>query len=544
MVGYIGLRRVGTRGGGLGSSLLTPNLLAAIGLEHTRAEAVHGRVSPGGLGGYREHATDDPELDFCVVDVDAYPTLRLRRGATPKVSYSADLSNSAWTKSGITPIYNASGGCAPGNGWSLATAVANNAYYARQLSATSGPIQSRLRVEAPSGNSGSVYASHGDATGAELKSNHDFATNSLTGWSNNSVGTGTVDASSGDAVLTTVDGSNYADLRGSFTVVAGRLYKITVQSSAGIFFNPTGATRDYAGSYGSGHYYTTTTVFYVKSTTTTASFLLRVASGNSTTTIYSCSCKAVAEAEITPGSFQDMTLPEYTGASPLLLVRVATSGDTVRHYDFQSFSLPAGRPPPRLPPTSSSLTARGAATCGRTISPPATVGMTFLVETPPANASADFVLFTLYESGDTDSRLQVYFDNGSWVLRKNASTDQTIDTGYSEGTLVKIDVEWDGSNIRARADDGSWASVTHETIHAFDRFRLGSNHTPDNHFTAGIVAIEDTARTVLLRNMGFNLEAIAEYNEQLGMSIFSWPDAVDRVVSWISGDDLVRWSPA
>jgi hypothetical protein len=66
----------------------------------------------------------------------------------------------------------------------------------------------------------------------ELVTNGDFATNDLTGWTDSSTGTGSVDASTGAAVMTTVDSSNRARLDQSVTTVAGQRYVIQATASS------------------------------------------------------------------------------------------------------------------------------------------------------------------------------------------------------------------------------------------------------------------------------------------------------------------------
>ena len=90
----------------------------------------------------------------------------------------------------------------------------------------------------------------GSVSGAELVTNGDFATNDLTGFTDNSVGTGSVDASSGAAVITSTDNSNYGrfdlDLTG---LVVGQLYKVTFDISGPNNCYHTGSVN---GNYGSG----------------------------------------------------------------------------------------------------------------------------------------------------------------------------------------------------------------------------------------------------------------------------------------------------
>lgn len=81
-------------------TLLTPALLTALGFTYTRTGEVLGRRAPGGPGNYVRHAADDPEFDFTEVDGKNYPSLIVRGAATPLVSYSADLTNAAWVKTG------------------------------------------------------------------------------------------------------------------------------------------------------------------------------------------------------------------------------------------------------------------------------------------------------------------------------------------------------------------------------------------------------------------------------------------------------------
>ena len=215
----------------------------------------------------------------------------------------------------------------------------------------------------------------------------------------------------------------------------------------------------------------------------------------------------------TPGSFEDIELAAFTGSNPGLEIEITDSGDIVDVYDFQH-DRPAAGVPAYMWHTLQGGTpaAAGADAILDTITPPATVDLTFVVETPPVHASATFTLFTLYEVASTNDRLQVYFANGSYYLRKNAGTNQAIVAGKAAGDLVKIDVQWDGSNIRARADGGAWASVAYEAIHAFDRFAIGHDHAPAGHFCAAIASVKDNAGTIWGEaGATWNSTALADY---------------------------------
>lgn len=198
--------------------------------------------------------------------------------------------------------------------------------------------------------------------------------------------------------------------------------------------------------------------------------------------------------EAVPSSFGVLDLPTQTTANPTLRLALATSGDTCRVYDWQHFTGTAYR---FLRPSGASAPTVGDHAIRATLAEaPATVDMTFLVENPPS--SGTYVLMTLYESGDTNARLQLLCVDGDFIVRKNASTDETIAVGVPSGELSQIDVQWTDSVIQARRNAGAWATLTYETIHDFNRFDLGHDHTPANHYGAAIVAIIDNAETILL----------------------------------------------
>jgi len=67
--------------------------------------------------------------------------------------------------------------------------------------------------------------------GGELVTNGDFATNDLTGWTDNSTGTGSVDASSGAAEITKIDSSNSGKLSQTITVTSGQTYIVSFDVS-------------------------------------------------------------------------------------------------------------------------------------------------------------------------------------------------------------------------------------------------------------------------------------------------------------------------
>ena len=161
----------GSRGGGGDPTVLTPAILAALGFTYTRTGEVYGRRAPGGPGNYVRHATNDPELDFTEVDGKNYPSLIVRGAATPLVSYSADLTNAAWTKTDCSAelVTGSLESAAAPNGHSLVTATANNATVTRQLTRASANRNTRWKIKAPVTNIGDVKISQdGGSTSTTL----------------------------------------------------------------------------------------------------------------------------------------------------------------------------------------------------------------------------------------------------------------------------------------------------------------------------------------------------------------------------------------
>lgn len=490
----------GTRGGGGASgdpTALTQALLEAWGFVYLRSG---GQLAKNIDGDFVSIAANEIATKPINVSGQEYLALLMQRSGTPLASYSADMSNAAWTKSNVTPVYSASGGLADG-GHTVLTATSNNAWCGRVITSSSAPRRSRAIVEAGVGNVGDVFVSHGRPTGSPLYSDN-FSSDTSGEWSRafNSVN-GTIVVSGGALTYTVGAGDGGSNIRISRPItgfVVGKRYMVPA------VLGGSGTTRldictDAAGLAAISTLFTTGHINFMATATTLYAVLrAQTGGGGTTATLDDVSVYEVEEHIVTPGIRQEIDLTEFTGANNLLNIRLTTSGDTADVFDFQAGTPGAGVPMLRWSlQQGASPAAVGASSCLLEIdSPPALVDMTFLVETPEVNASATFVLATLYESASTNNRMQVYFANGSYYLRKNTSTDVEIVGGKTAGDIVRLDVLWDAFEIKARADHGSWIPLSFEAIHAFNRMALGHDHTPANHFNAGIIAMADNGGTV------------------------------------------------
>ncbi|MDZ4345365.1 MAG: hypothetical protein U1E51_23350 [Candidatus Binatia bacterium] len=115
--------------------------------------------------------------------------------------------------------------------------------------------------------------------GPELTTNGDFSTNDLAGWTNGSSGTGSVDASTGSAVLISTDASN----KGRITqLISGlpvgtrlRVQFDVVDSPQNAFVNMTGLSPSISSNRAVGHW-----SFDVQTTSTTPTWDVQVQSNN------------------------------------------------------------------------------------------------------------------------------------------------------------------------------------------------------------------------------------------------------------------------
>ena len=118
----------------------------------------------------------------------------------------------------------------------------------------------------------------------ELVTNGDFATNDLTGYTDGSVGTGSVDASSGAAVITSTDGSNYGKMTQTLTgLVVGHPYILS--------FTVSGSQAYVVGQDTTGNYDAGTHVLTIVPNSSSEVFDFLVAGNNGTSTIDNISAK-------------------------------------------------------------------------------------------------------------------------------------------------------------------------------------------------------------------------------------------------------------
>jgi hypothetical protein len=113
--------------------------------------------------------------------------------------------------------------------------------------------------------------------GPELVTNGTFATNDLTGWTDESTGSGAPDASTGAAVLERIDSSNISIITQTITTVVGATYSISGIVSGGPMYINVGTTSKGTQLLGTN---TSSDFIYNFVATTTTTYITHYAAGN------------------------------------------------------------------------------------------------------------------------------------------------------------------------------------------------------------------------------------------------------------------------
>lgn len=154
-----------SRGGGASAdpTKATDEHLAALGLVYARSGLMHDLYDRPALpGSYRRRTANQIVYEPVTVAGKRYPAPLSEGAATPLVSYSADLTNAAWTKTNMTAELQTGSleSASDANGHTLLTATGANATVTRALTRSSTARQSRIRIWALPGNAGTVNVSH------------------------------------------------------------------------------------------------------------------------------------------------------------------------------------------------------------------------------------------------------------------------------------------------------------------------------------------------------------------------------------------------
>lgn len=504
------------------ATALTAGILAALGFTYTRTGEVYGRRSPGGPGNYVRHATNGPELDFTEVDGKNYPSLIVRGAATPLISYSADLTNAAWTKTNCTAelVTGSLESAAVPNGHSLVTATANNATVTCQLTRASALRNTRWKIKAPDTNVGDVLVSHGKPDGAALYED-DFSSDTSGEWTRGYESVdGTIAVVSGSLVCTKgASDGNYPTFTKAVTgLTAGRRYNLT----GGL-----GGTRGSAGLSNSSNFpapaeHVTTTPLsmsvFATGTTLYIHLIVNVGTAGDTATLDDVALHAVEETTLTPGEFHDIELGEYTGANPFLAIRLTDDGDTVEHYDVQMAELAVGTPVPNFVPQGATPTAVGAAVCSATLSPaPIEVDYSILAVSQRLVRPSNDTLFEVY--ADSNNRVEAY-DNSTnnisvrHMLSGNSNFAPPGDQPSAGGAAFLLDVQASSLATRSRLDQGTWGMATPQNLPTLTSARMGRG--TGNEWGYSIVAFRDNNGQLLgTPGAGFNISAIKRYEASL-----------------------------
>ena len=251
----------------------------------------------------------------------------------------------------------------------------------------------------------SVKMSQGETTGSELVTNGTFATD-LSGWSDQSVGTGTCTWSGGAVVLARTNAGNQGILQQAITTVPGKPYRISISLSVAagkLGVGSSSLTDNYIDAQ-QGPGTTIDRVFIAQTTTTYIYFL--ATSDASSTTFDNVTCK---ECTSTTLSLASATYEEVTGTE-LVTNGTFDSGTTGWAGQNATIANVAGE-----------LEVTGAAGTGRAAQSaiPTTAGKIYKVVATGRKVTTD-VNFYVYNTSDSANLLSLTF----------SSTSNDTQTGY------------------------------------------------------------------------------------------------------------------
>ena len=473
----------GSRGGGASGPANPAALTAALnalGFVITGGGTKESHTLGAGVDGFEVIGADEPTFERITIGERDHLGVLAQPPSTSQASYNRDLTNAAWTKESCTATWFASGGIA-GGGYTRLTATGAHGTCYRTLTSGSANRTLRARVMAPDSNAGSVLLSHGKPTGSNLVANGAFGADT-SGWAGANA---TLSVVSGKLRVT----STSATLaRGYYTanVTVGKTYRALVGSGSMVSGSGSAILRVYGSATGGGPTLASLSVgtpaFFTPliSQINISCIINNPAGGGETADFDDISLYEIETTAVTPGSFQDIMLPAYTGENPRIAVRLTDSADTVDVYDLSPTKPDAGVPAYRWhAEQAGSPAAIDADSIVMTLAEaPASIDLTLLIKTPETLVDLGRVITITDASGD--NLLQLRFESSSNRLNlqrrvSSISNSNIASSVWSANTVMKIDIQWDPTYCRFRIDDGSWVSEAGETLPTMTRVYLGSS---------------------------------------------------------------------
>jgi hypothetical protein len=550
-------------------TLLTPALLTALGFASTRTGEVLGRRAPGGPGNYVRHAANDPEFDFTEVDGKNYPSLIVRGAATPLVSYSADLTNAAWTKTGCTAdqIYGSMessylDGKPRRNKLIRTEELSSSTAWSATYISSSSPVVTENAGIAPDGTISADRVVFGaiDASGdvSIIRQSSPFGLEQVTASCYFKAG----DVGSLGKRVYLYNNDN-VDIRGYVAVVltdewqrvnvsgtylsTNRYFSIGTAGSG--FFDGLGSVADTNANvliWGSQQEAGGTVTDYQRVTDGISQFhsLVTATADNATVTRQLTRASAnrntrwkikapstnVGDVKVsqdngstsitlTPGEFADIELGEQTSANPTIWLQLTDDGDTVEHYDVQMAELTAGTPVPNFVPQGATPAATGFANLPRTIgSVPDGVDVELLVKITHQISVNQFVL-TVFGSAADYWVLYKLSNSDNFAVNNRVGSVNNSANGFDVtlGSTALLRIRHSGTTVSwwkdgvAEADDEG----LDELAATLQTFYLGS-YSNGLAFANPIIAFRDLSGSLLgTAGAGFNISAIERYEASL-----------------------------
>jgi hypothetical protein len=177
-----------------------------------------------------------------------------------------------------------------------------------------------------------------ETTGIELVTNGDFATNDLTGFTNQSNGTGTVNASTGAAVITSTNSSN----RGKFSWIGSAVPLAPLRIEFTIT-NTTFVAGANLGGFANANYSVGTHILFATATSSAPSISFQRAGDNGTTTIDNITVKEINPLAVSIQISGKMNYADKGQSFQEKIINWAKDGSNYVDYNINTNSILTGQ---------------------------------------------------------------------------------------------------------------------------------------------------------------------------------------------------------